>query len=39
MIVLARFEESRHMDEPPTAKDRWNAYVDATIAFLKRDLS
>lgn len=31
--AIAAFEKSRHKDKPP----EWDAYVDATIAFLKHD--
>jgi len=37
-IALARFEQCRHKDEPANSSSRWNAYVESTLAFLKRDL-
>lgn len=38
-IAVARFEQCKNKDEPARAGFRWNAYVDATLAFLKRDLA
>lgn len=36
-LALQRFKASRIPKEPPNLPIRWNAYVDATIAFLKND--
>lgn len=36
-FALKRFESARMPKEPPNLPIRWNAYVDATIAFLKND--
>lgn len=35
--ALARFKKSLFPKEPPNSPIRWNAYVQATIAFLERD--
>ena len=37
--ALQRFPKSKHAQEPPELPIRWNAYVDATIAFLGKDLN
>ncbi len=38
LTAIARFESARDPIEPPQPDFRYNAYVDATIAFLKGDL-
>jgi hypothetical protein len=37
-VALARMEQCKKRDEAADSKFRWNAYVDSTIAFLRRDL-
>ena len=36
--AIDRFNKSTYAQEPPELPLRWNAYVDATIAFLKKDI-
>lgn len=36
--AIERFQKSTYSEEPPELSVRWNAYVHATIAFLKKDL-
>jgi hypothetical protein len=36
--AIERFNRSTYAEEPPELPLRWNAYVQATIAFLKKDM-
>lgn len=36
-IAIDRFEDSRLAEDPSGNRVRWNAYVDATLAFLRHD--
>ena len=36
-LALERFENSILEEEPPQSPVRWNAYVEATLAFLRGD--
>jgi hypothetical protein len=35
--AIDRFKRSTYAEEPPDLPLRWNAYVEATIAFLKKE--
>jgi len=37
--AIDRFKRSTYAEEPPDLPLRWNAYVQATIAFLNRDMA
>ena len=36
-VAIGHMQQSWMNDEPPDSPIRWNAYVDATIAFLRKD--